>query len=131
MLALYFGSGGFVLTIGAVYDSYRIWPIDRFTPQFDADAGRLILQLLDQVVTRGLLLAGPVIACLFLTDLCFGLAARAAPQLQAYYLAQSAKNLLFVGLILIYFAFLLGYMHRDLGALVDAVARLGALAGRN
>jgi type III secretion protein T len=129
MIALYFGSGGFTLTVGAIYESYALWPVDRFVPLFDLDAGRLFLQMLDQIVTAGLLLAGPLVACLLLIDLLFGLLARAAPQLQAYYLAQSAKNLAFAFLIVVYLAFLVRYMGRNLGVLLETRALLQAIAG--
>jgi type III secretion protein T len=130
MLALYYGSGAFLLTIGAVYDSYALWPVDRFAPLLDRNAGQQILRLLDHVVAAGLMLAAPLIACLLLTDLVFGAIGRAAPQLHAYFLSQNAKSLLFVVLILMYSGFLVGYLRRNLGALADAAAHLRALAGQ-
>jgi type III secretory pathway component EscT len=36
IMALYFASGCFQLTLRAIYDSYRTWPADRFTPMFNA-----------------------------------------------------------------------------------------------
>ncbi len=129
MIALYFGSGGFTLTVGAVYESYGLWPVDRFVPLFNLDAQRLFLQMLDQIVTAGFLLAGPIVACLLLIDLLFGLLARAAPQLSAYYLAQNVKNLAFSFLIVIYLASLVHYMGRNLGVLLQTRGMLQALAG--
>jgi type III secretion protein T len=133
MLALYFGSGGLAVTVGVVYESYGIWPVDRLIPLFGADAWRLLLASLDHIVNAGVSLAGPIVGALLLTDLIFGLAARIAPQLQAYSLAQGAKNLLFAFLILIYFAFLIEYMGRDLAGLryvAAPLAEFGAAPGR-
>ena len=39
VIALYFASGCFDLTLRAIYDSYGIWPVRRFLPLFSREAG--------------------------------------------------------------------------------------------
>jgi type III secretion protein T len=127
MMALYFGSGGFGLTLRAIYDSYGIWPVARFLPVFSRSAGDLFLQLLDTVVAMGLMLVAPIVVCLLLVDLLFALLSRAAPQLQVFYLSLTAKNLVFSLLLVLYGTFLIGYMQHDLTGLLDTGVRLKAI----
>ena len=61
VIALYFASGCFDLTLRAIYDSYGIWPVRRILPLFSREAGGLLLSLLDTMVSTGLMLVGPVV----------------------------------------------------------------------
>ena len=61
IIALYFASGCFDLTLRAIYDSYGIWPVRRFLPLFSREAGGLLLSLLDTIVATGLMLVGPIV----------------------------------------------------------------------
>ena len=128
MVALYFGSGGLPLTLRVVYDSYGMWPADRFLPLFSAAAGEQLLGLLDNVVTMGLMLGAPLVVCLLLADLLLALVSRAAPHLNVFALSLSVKNLVFALLLVLYCAFLIKYMGTDLEALLTSGHRLEAIA---
>lgn len=130
VIALYFASGCFDLTLRAIYDSYGIWPVRRFTPLLSREAGGLLLSLLDTIVSTGLLLVGPVVVCLLLVDLLFALIARAAPSLQPFYLSMTVKNLVFSLVLVLYGAFLVGYMKNGLVVFLDAKPKLEAIAPR-
>jgi type III secretory pathway component EscT len=69
IMALYFASGCFELTLRAVYDGYRTWPADRFTPMFNVEMGDVLLGLLDRIVSAGFQLAAPLVALMLLADL--------------------------------------------------------------
>jgi type III secretion protein T len=127
MMALYFGSGCFSLTLRAVYESYDIWPVRRFVPLFSREAGDLYLHLLDTVFTMGVVLVMPVMVCLLLVDLLFALVSRAAPQLQVFFLSLTAKNLIFSVLLVLYSAYLVSYMKSDLAVLLETNLRLRAI----
>jgi type III secretion protein T len=92
IMALYFASRCFQLTLRAVYDSYRTWPADRFTPMFNAETGDALLGLLDRIVSAGFQLATPLVALMLLSGLSIGLLARSAPSTQPYSLAPWAKT---------------------------------------
>ena len=130
VIALYFASGCFDLTLRAIYDSYGIWPVRRFTPLLSREAGGLLLSLLDTIVSTGLLLVGPVVVCLLLVDLLFALIARAAPSLQPFYLSMTVKNLVFSLVLVLYGAFLIGYMKNGLVVFLDVKPQLEAIAPR-
>jgi type III secretion protein T len=128
IIALYFASGCFDLTLRAIYDSYGIWPVRRLLPLLSREAGGLLLSLLDTVMTTGLMLVGPIVVCLLLVDLLFALIARAAPSLQPFYLSMTVKNLVFSFVLVLYGAFLVGYMKNGLVVFLDAKPQLEAIA---
>jgi type III secretion protein T len=128
VIALYFASGCFDLTLRAIYDSYGIWPVRRFLPLLSREAGGLLLSLLDTVVATGVMLVGPIVVCLLLVDLLFALIARAAPSLQPFYLSMTVKNLVFSLVLVLYGAFLVGYMKNGLVVFLDAKPQLEAIA---
>jgi type III secretion protein T len=130
IMALYFASGCFQLTLRAVYDSYRTSPADRFTPMFNSETGDALLGLLDRIVSAGFQLAAPLVALMLLCDLSIGLLARSAPSTQLYSLAPLVKNLLFTVMVLLYFAFLTRYMDSSLAILLDRGKLLVTMAGR-
>ena len=128
VIALYFASGCFDLTLRAIYDSYGIWPVRRILPLLSREAGGLLLSLLDTVVSTGVMLVGPIVVCLLLVDLLFALIARAAPSLQPFYLSMTVKNLVFSLVLVLYGAFLVGYMKNGLVVFLDAKPQLEAIA---
>jgi type III secretion protein T len=130
VIALYFASGCFDLTLRAIYDSYGIWPVRRFLPLLSREAGGLLLSLLDTIVSTALMLVGPVVVCLLLVDLLFGFIARAAPSLQPFYLSMTVKNLVFSLVLVLYSAFLVGYMKNGLVVFLDVKPQLEAIAPR-
>lgn len=130
VIALYFASGCFDLTLRAIYDSYGIWPVRRLLPLLSREAGGLVLSLLDTIVATGFMLVGPIVVCLLLVDLLFALIARAAPSLQPFYLSMTVKNLVFSLVLVLYGAFLIGYMKNGLVVFLDAKPQLEAIAPR-
>jgi type III secretion protein T len=128
MVALYFGSGGLPLTLRFVYDSYGLWPAAHFLPLFSATAGGLLIGLLDNVVTMGLMLGAPLVVCLLLTDLLLALVSRAAPHLNVFALSLGVKNLVFALLLVLYCGFLVRYMSADFESFLTAGHQLKAIA---
>jgi type III secretion protein T len=129
MLALFFASGGLPLMMRLLYESYGIWPVDRFLPVFGSDAATQFLGLLDDIFTLGLLLVVPIIVCLLLADVLLALVSRAAPHFNVFALSLAVKSLLFAVLLVIYSSFLAAYMGRNLTTLPVMADKLRALAG--
>jgi type III secretion protein T len=130
IIAVYFASGCFDLTLRAIYDSYGIWPVRRLLPMVSREAGGLLLSLLDTVFSTGLVLVAPIMVCLLLVDLLFALIARAAPSLQPFYLSMTVKNLVFALMLVLYASFLIGYMKNGLVVFLDVKPQLEAIAPR-
>jgi type III secretion protein T len=130
MVAMFYANGGLGVVLRTVYESYGIWPVSSTAPVFSADTGRIVLSLLDDVMSMGLMLAVPIVLALLLSDVCLALVARAAPHLHVFDLSLSVKSMVFCLVLVIYSAFLLNYMEADLRWLLSAKDKLEALHGR-
>ncbi|WP_445222846.1 type III secretion system export apparatus subunit SctT (plasmid) [Bradyrhizobium sp. Pa8] len=94
-----FVTGGFSRMLEALYRSHTIWPLWSFHPAFGPAFVTEVLRLTDLVMLLTLLLAGPAIVAMFLSELGLALISRFAPQLQVFFLAMSVKSA--VGLLLL------------------------------
>lgn len=105
-------SGGLLLLVGVIMESYALWPINAAFPRlgagglimFEAEFGRLMV--------LATLFAAPVLTVLFLIDAGLGLVNRFAQQLNVFAMSMSIKSIAatFILVLLI-------------GSLVEAVAR--------
>lgn len=94
-----FVTGGFSKLLEVLYRSLTIWPMWSFQPAFGPAFVTEVLRLADLVMLLTLLLAGPAIVSMFLSELGLALISRFAPQLQVFFLAMSVKSA--VGLLLL------------------------------
>jgi type III secretion protein T len=107
---LFFTSGGFILFLSAMYESYRVWPIDTFWPQFDPGFARFFLVKLDEFMALAMLLASPMLIALFLSELGLGLINRFAPQLNVFFLSMPVKSAVGLLVLIFYLQFLLVFI---------------------
>ncbi|RVB80612.1 EscT/YscT/HrcT family type III secretion system export apparatus protein [Mesorhizobium sp. M6A.T.Cr.TU.014.01.1.1] len=131
MVALYLAAGGLELTLNSFYDSYSLWPIDRLLPVFSEEAATVFLGLLTQVLTMALTMVFPLIICMLLSDLVLAFLARASPHLNIFALSLIVKTLVFSLVLVLYAAFLIAYMSRDLGFLNDNTQQIEAIGCRD
>jgi len=111
VVTLMFVIGGFLLLLGVVYDSYRIWPVFGWWPQFTPDAPRVGLELLDRLMKLAVLLSAPVIFCMFLAEAGMAIVSRFVPQLQVFFLAMPVKSAIAMVVLAIYAVVLFDYTH--------------------
>lgn len=109
-ITLFFISGGFMLFLSGIYESYRIWPIDSYWPRFDPAFTRFFLERLDDMFALSLLLSSPLLIALFLSELGLGLINRFAPQLNVFFLAMPIKSAVALIILLFYLPFLLVFI---------------------
>jgi type III secretion protein T len=110
IITLFFVSGGFMLFLSGMYESFRVWPIDTFWPRFDPAFMRFFLSKLDEVFALAFLLASPLIIALFLSELGLGLINRFAPQLNVFFLSMPVKSAVALAILLFYLQFLLMFI---------------------
>ena len=113
-IAAFVAADGLRILAGTLYDSYAIWPVTSFTPRLTLDSALSIAKALDHILGYALLVGGPVIALFLLLDLSVMLIGRSAPQLNAYDLPPTLKNVAFVVFIGIYVTYLMNYMRDEL-----------------
>ncbi|WP_047236243.1 type III secretion system export apparatus subunit SctT [Chromobacterium subtsugae] len=117
--AVYLQGGGMALMLDLFRESYRLCdPLGGGMPALAP-----LLGLLNQVVSKSVVLASPVMAALLLTEAVLGLLSRFAPQMNAFAVSLTVKSVVALLIMLLYFA----------PVLPDALARLsfqpGALSG--
>lgn len=128
MITLFFMSGGFILMVDGYYHSYQLWSVTAFMPLFASSALLAVLQILDQVTRIGVIMVGPLIICLLVTDLMLAYLSRMAPNLHIFDLSLPVKNLFFTLLMVVYISFLIPVMLDQLSEFRGTVEFLKTLA---
>jgi type III secretion protein T len=127
MITLYLAAGGLELTLDILYDSYGLWPVDHLLPVFSKEAAPIFLDLLTRTLSMALTLVFPLIVSLLLSDLVLAFISRASPHLNIFTLSLIVKTLVFSLVLVLYAAFLLSYMNRNLGFLLEANEKIEAI----
>ena len=104
-------SGGLLLVVGILYDSFSLWPVMDWRPTLRPETVPLLLAQLDRLMTLCMLYGAPVIVSMFLAELGLALVSRFVPQLQVFFLAMPIKSAMALLVLIIYSAtlFELGY----------------------
>ena len=125
-LVYFLMSGGFLVFLTLMYESYRLWPVVAFFPQLVADGLPLFAGLFENVIRLGLLLGAPAIVAMLLVEIGLALVSRFTPQLQVFFLAMPVKSAMAFLVLAIYLPTLFGYIRVEIGKLSGL---LGTLAG--
>ena len=87
-----FVAGGFLALLDVLYRSMVAWPVWSFQPVFGPAFPGAMLGLLDSVMRLGILMAGPAMIAMFLSEFGLALISRFAPSLQVFFLAMPLKS---------------------------------------
>lgn len=118
---LFFISGGFREMIGAVIDSYRIWPVDRYLPHINKNLVDFIGLQLIRCLNIVLILAAPIVISTLMADLALGILNRFAPQMNIFMISLTVKSAIASLIMVLYISFLVKYMQ---GYFMDSAAIL-------
>jgi flagellar biosynthetic protein FliR len=108
-IVLFFTLDGHLLFIKALFYSFERLPVNKF-PQITRGllvGGELtpivsdIIHMSGDVLLVSMQLAAPVLVCLFLTDVVFGIFNRVAPQMNVFFLSLPVKMLIGCGMLFI------------------------------
>ena len=111
---LFFAGGGFLVLLSAIYESYRLWPIFSFFPRFDAGFSEFFLGQADLLMQLTVLLGGPIVIALFVSEMGLGLINRFAPQLNVFFLSMPIKSGIAIFLLILYLTFLVSYFGEEI-----------------
>lgn len=114
LAVLFFVGGGVLVFLGALYESYRLWPVFSFYPRLDSAAIPWLLSLLDHFMALTVLLAAPVIIAMFLSEFALGLISRFTPQMNVFSLAMPIKSAIGMLVLVIYMTLLFGFLQDEL-----------------
>ena len=101
-IVFFFTAGGFELVLGALYDSFRLWPVFDWSPSLNPDSIPLLLSQLDRLVRLALLYGAPAIVAMFLAEMGLGIVSRFVPQLQVFFLAMPIKSAIAILVLVMY-----------------------------
>lgn len=124
-VALFYVGGGMTFLLGAMFESFKWWPLVSLTPSMNAVAQSFIIGRTDTIMTATVKLGIPVMLALVLVDLSIGLLARAADKLEPSALSQPMRGA--IGLLML--IFLVGvFSQQILGSIhLDSFAREAAM----
>lgn len=108
-IVFFFISGGFLLMLGLLYDSFRLWDVFSWYPQLRPETAPLMIDQLNRLVTIAVLLASPAVVAMFLAEVGLALVSRFVPQLQVFFLAMPIKSALAFLVLVLYMATLFEY----------------------
>lgn len=93
-IALFYTLGGMISLLGAIFESFHVWPLTVTQP----DASRLlelfVTQQTDSIMVRSVKLSAPVVLLLIMVDMGIGLIARNAEKLEPSSLSQPIRGAL-------------------------------------
>jgi flagellar biosynthesis protein FliR len=104
MVLIFLALGGHHIFLSAYFYSFHSLPLDRglavekMEPFF-----QYTMHLTGEILLIAVVLAAPVVAATFITDVVFGILNRVAPQLNAYFMSMPVKAM--AGIIIILIAF--------------------------
>jgi type III secretion protein T len=127
LTVVFFVSGGFLLFLGALYQSYQWWPIFSFFPALTLDVVPYLLGTLDRLMGLAVLLAAPMIITMFMAEFSLGLISRFAPQLNVFFLAMPVKSAVGLFILILAIGLMLGYFGDELRKLPLQFDTLDAL----
>lgn len=114
IVTIFISAGGVLTVIDAVYNSYDIWPVDRFSPIFSAESASILLNILTRILIMALALAFPIIIAMLLSDVILAFISRSSPHLNIFALSLVSKAFIYTLLIILYASFMLFYMTDNL-----------------
>lgn len=91
-VVIFFSCGGLKEIIAAIYESFSMWPINRFIPALDSSLVDFGCRLFEHQFRLGVLLGAPAVVICFIVDLGMGLMNRVTAQLNVYMLAMPIKS---------------------------------------
>ena len=116
-IVFFFISGGFLLMLGVLYDSFRLWDVFNWYPTLRPDTMNLLLEQLNRILRIALLLGAPVIVTMFLAEVGLALVSRFVPQLQVFFLAMPIKSAIAMLVLMLYVGTLFEYGYGYIKAL--------------
>ena len=110
MVAVFFCTGLFNGFLDGVYRSYELWPATSFWPSIDTNVLNFFIAQFALISQMALLVGGPVVVAMFLSELGLGFISRFAPQLNVFFLSMPVKSavaslmlVLFWGMLIVFF----------------------------
>jgi type III secretion protein T len=123
VVVVFFGMGGMLVLLGAIFDSFHVWPVVSSMPQWSRLPELFVIDQTESLMTGVVKFAAPMLLVLLLIDAGFGLVTRVAPKLELSSLGQPVKGAVTVLML----AILLGTLVSQIRYLLLPTALLAQL----
>lgn len=128
LLAIVMVTGSFLVLYRGLIVSYTVWPIDTFFPKFGADLTELIIRQFQFFFEMIILVGGPILLALFVSEMGLALISRFAPQMNVFILSLSVKSGVAIAFMALYFPVIITYFEGSMVHLDDQLFEiLGAM----
>ena len=114
IVVFFFSSGAFLILLGQYYLSYKLWPIWSFFPDFAMFKADFFIAQMDRLMRLLLIISGPMIIVMFLSEIGLAMISRFAPQLQVFFLSMPIKSAVGVFMLILYLPFFLKIMEQEI-----------------
>jgi len=111
---VFMASGGFMVMIGTLFESYALWPVRAPWPGLATSGVRLFESEFGRIMLLTLVVAAPGLVLLYLVEGVLGLINRFAQQLNVFSLSQSLKTVTATWIILVQVTTLVQLLQDDL-----------------
>ncbi|WAJ30525.1 type III secretion system export apparatus subunit SctT [Antarcticirhabdus aurantiaca] len=122
-LTYVFVTGAILPVLGLMYQSFVLWPATRGIPILSEAFPALALSIADEAMRIVVIIAGPIVAVMFLAEFALAMISRFAPQVQVFILAMPIKSALAIFILIFYFSRLLPYATDQLKLFEPAMNR--------
>lgn len=112
-VTLLFTTGGFLIIIQLLLSTYLTWPIASFYPSMEIKDAGVFLEQFSLIFYMGALIAGPIVATMFIVEIGAALIARYVPQLNIFLLMMPIKSGIALLLLIYYMTYLSRYMRES------------------
>lgn len=100
-ITLFYTLGGFLFLLDALFETYRLWPVDSSFPVKPEFIREFVIVQTDSLMTQIVKIVSPVLLIMVLIDLGFGLVAKTAGKLEPNSLAQPVKSAVAILIVLL------------------------------
>ncbi|HLP42192.1 MAG TPA: type III secretion system export apparatus subunit SctT [Fibrobacteria bacterium] len=90
---LFFITGAYTLLLGALFETYRMWPVDSFYPVLGQGGIDFFVSAFGHYFGSAIMLAFPALTIMFLITLSLALISRYVPQLNVFFLSMPIQCL--------------------------------------
>lgn len=127
-IVAFWGLGGMTFLLGALYESYRWWPLTASTLAVSNVLEAFVLRQTDDLMQMLMKLAAPMVMILVLIDLAFGYAAKSGGKLDVMGMSQPVKGAVTVLMLALFASVFVDQVHGQL-ALMNFAAQIGEWVG--
>lgn len=91
--AIFFLTGAYTLLLGALFESYRIWPVGSFYPVLGREGADFFASAFGHYFGSAIMLAFPALTVMFMITFSLALISRYVPQLNVFFLSMPLQCL--------------------------------------